>query len=154
MLWIMATNSSANCSLIWEDEEVFLLVDTWADENIQQKFDSCLRKKPIFEKIAKRLAEKEYVRTYSQVRGKIKQRKQEYRKVKDNNNLSGRVFRAGKQTMSMSKKTYTQIVQTPFSQYSKKRLCWQGIEPWSPTWKARILPPNHQRQVRPAAISY
>ncbi len=75
----------------WEDEEVFLLIGIWADEKIQQQLDSCSRKKPIFEKMAKKLLEKGgFARSCNQIREKIKQLKQRYKKIKDNNQLSGR----------------------------------------------------------------
>ena len=75
----------------WEDEEVFLLIDIWADEKIQHQLDSCSRKKPIFEKMAKRLEEEGgFTRSCNQIREKIKQLKQRYKKIKDNNQLSGR----------------------------------------------------------------
>ena len=73
----------------WEDEEVVELINIWADERIQQQLDGCTRKRPIFEKMAKTLAEAGFTRTFSQVREKIKQLKQNYKKIKDNNNKSG-----------------------------------------------------------------
>ena len=75
---------------LWGDDEVFTLIEIWADEGIQQQLDSCTRKRPVFEKIARRLEEEgEYTRTFIQVREKIKQLKQVYKKVKDSNNRSG-----------------------------------------------------------------
>ena len=75
---------------LWGDDEVMALIEIWADEGIQQQLDSCTRKRPIFEKIARRLQEEgEYIRTFVQVREKIKQLKQAYKKVKDSNNKSG-----------------------------------------------------------------
>ena len=37
----------------WEENEVFLLIDIWAHEKIQQ-LDTCTRKKPMWEKFAQR----------------------------------------------------------------------------------------------------
>ena len=58
----------------WGDNEVIALIEIWADEGIQQQLDSCTRKRPIFQKIARRLQEEgKYIRTFVQVREKIKQ---------------------------------------------------------------------------------
>ena len=70
----------------WEEEKVFSLIDIWADEKIQRALDSCSRKKPIFENMATRLEEVGFIRTSNQIREKMKQLKQKYRKIKDNNN--------------------------------------------------------------------
>ena len=74
----------------WDEEEISSIINIWADENIQQALETCSRKRPIFEKIAKSLEESGFIRSYSQIREKIKQLKQKYKKMKDNNNLSGR----------------------------------------------------------------
>ena len=74
---------------LWGDDEVMALIEIWADEGIQQQLDSCTRKRPIFKKIARRLqGEGEYIGTFPQIREKIKQLKQAYKKVKDSNNKS------------------------------------------------------------------
>ena len=54
----------------WEDEEVLLLVDIWTDEKIQRSLDCCTRKRPIYEKMAKKLEEGGYIRSYNQIREK------------------------------------------------------------------------------------
>ena len=74
---------------LWDDEEVLSLLHTWGDERIQQDLDGCTRKRPAFEKMAKRLAEKGFERSHVQILEKIKQLKQRYKKVQDNNNRSG-----------------------------------------------------------------
>ena len=75
---------------LWGDDEVMALKEIWANEGIQQQLDSCTRKRPTFEKIARRLqGEGEYIRTFAQVRENIKQLKQAYKKVKDSTNKSG-----------------------------------------------------------------
>ncbi|XP_048578645.1 uncharacterized protein LOC125560657 [Nematostella vectensis] len=77
----------------WASDEVSMLISIWADEKIQQQLDNCSRKRSVFEKIAKRLeaeSEGRFTRSYQQVSEKIKQLKKAYKKVKDNNNLSGR----------------------------------------------------------------
>ena len=74
---------------LWDDEEVLFLLHMWGDERIRQDLDGCTRKRPVFEKMAKRLAEKGFERSHIQIREKIKQLKQRYKKVQDNNNRSG-----------------------------------------------------------------
>ena len=74
---------------LWDDEEVPSLLHIWGDERIQQDLDGCTRKRPAFEKMAKRLAEKGFERSHVQILEKIKQLKQRYKKVQDNNNRSG-----------------------------------------------------------------
>ena len=41
----------------WDDKEIFLLINNWGEERIQEKLDSCMHKGPVFEKMAKCLAE-------------------------------------------------------------------------------------------------
>ena len=47
----------------WEEEGISLLINLWADKSIQQVLDSCSRKRPIFETIAKRLDEGGFIRS-------------------------------------------------------------------------------------------
>ena len=47
----------------WDEEEISLLINIWADKSIQQALDNCSRKRPIFEKIAKRLEEGGFIRS-------------------------------------------------------------------------------------------
>ena len=74
----------------WSDEEVLLLLGFWGEEAIQSKLDNCVHKRPVFEKIAKYLAEQGYQHTHKQINEKIKQLKKKYKETKDANNLSGR----------------------------------------------------------------
>ncbi len=56
----------------WADEKAFPLISICADENIQQQLDSS-RKKPVYEKIAKRLKEEgDYKRSCLQISEKTK----------------------------------------------------------------------------------
>ena len=50
--------------------KISLLINIWADESILQVLDNCSRKKPIFEKISKRLEEGGFTRSYFQTREK------------------------------------------------------------------------------------
>ena len=81
------SESKTERGTLWRNNEVMALIEIRAYEGIQQQLDSCTRKWPIFEKIARRLqGEGEYIRTFAQVREKIKQLKEAYKKVKDSNN--------------------------------------------------------------------
>ena len=79
--------------ILWEDEEVLALIHICGDSRIQQDLDGCSRKCPIFERIAKQLKEQGFVRSFAQVREKIKQLKQRYKIIKDSNNRSGNKMR-------------------------------------------------------------
>ena len=73
---------------LWGDDEVMTLIEIWADEGIQQQLGPCTRKRPIFEKIARRLQEEgEYIRTFAQVREIIKQLKQTYKKLRQQHQI-------------------------------------------------------------------
>ena len=69
---------------LWDDEEVLSLLHIWGDERIQQDLDGCTRKRPVFEKMAKRQADKGFDRSHTQIREKVKQLKQRYKKVQAN----------------------------------------------------------------------
>ena len=73
----------------WDDKEIFLLINIWGEERIQEKLDSCVHKRPVFEKMAKCLAEQGFERTHKQINEKIKQLKKKYKQIKDANNVSG-----------------------------------------------------------------
>jgi len=66
------------------------VINIWADESLQQALDTCSRKRSIFENIAKRLEECGFTCSYTLVADKIKQLKQKYKKMKDNNSLPGK----------------------------------------------------------------
>ena len=67
------SESKTERGTLWGDDKVIALIEIWTDEGIQQQLDSCTRKLTIFEKIARRLQEEgEYIRTFAQVREKIK----------------------------------------------------------------------------------
>ena len=74
----------------WSCDEVKTLIGIWADEKVQHQLDNCTKKVPVFQNIAKRLEEAGFTRTVMQIREKLKKLKQQYKKVKDNNNCSGR----------------------------------------------------------------
>ena len=50
---------------LWGDDEVMALNEIWAEEGIQQQLDSCTRKRPVYQKIARRLCRKVNILVYS-----------------------------------------------------------------------------------------
>ena len=74
----------------WSDEETFKLVELWGEEEIQALLEGCTRNKHVYDKIARGMGEAGYERTGVQCRDKIKKLKTEYKKVKDNNDETGR----------------------------------------------------------------
>ena len=56
---------------LWGDDAAMALIEIWVDEGIQQQLDSCTRKRPIFEKIAKRLWEEGEYRHKQRMRNDV-----------------------------------------------------------------------------------
>ena len=74
----------------WIDEETLKLIELWGDEQIQALLEGCTRNRHVYEKIAEGMKEAGYERSGVQCRDKIKKLRGEYRKIKDNNNETGR----------------------------------------------------------------
>ena len=74
----------------WSDEEVKALIIISAETNIQEQLDGAVRNKAVFQGISKRLNEVGYDKDWQQCRAKIKNLKTLYKRVKDNNNRSGK----------------------------------------------------------------
>uniref|UniRef100_A0A1X7UK71 Myb/SANT-like DNA-binding domain-containing protein n=1 Tax=Amphimedon queenslandica TaxID=400682 RepID=A0A1X7UK71_AMPQE len=72
----------------WTDKETVELICLWSDDIIQEELEGP-RNKLVFEKISKSLNNKGYKGTTGQCRDKIKKLKKDYRKVKENNNVTG-----------------------------------------------------------------
>ena len=82
----MKCNMSAN----WTDREVFRLIDCWSEEGIQEQLEGSRRNKHVYDKLSRSLAEHDIEKTGEQCRTKVKKLRQEYKKIKDNHNLTGR----------------------------------------------------------------
>lgn len=78
----MATN--------WTDSEVFKLIQLWGEEGIQQQLEGSKRNKHVFAGLSSELAKQGIVKSGEQCRCKVKKLRQEYKKIKDNHNLTGR----------------------------------------------------------------
>ena len=74
----------------WSEEETLKLVEIWGDAEIQVLLEGAIRNKHVYDRIAEGMKEAGYVRTGVQCRDKIKKMKTEYKKIKDNNNQTGR----------------------------------------------------------------
>ena len=81
---------AADRGATWSYDEVKALIRIWADEKVQHQLDNCTKKVPVFRNIAKRFEEAGFTRSFIHFREKFKKLKQQYKKVKDNNNLLGR----------------------------------------------------------------
>ena len=79
----------ANRGVGWTDAEVRALIGFWGDFRIQAELDGAVRNKAIYEKIARKMAEAGFNRDWKQCRAKIKNLKNDYKKIKDSNNRSG-----------------------------------------------------------------
>ena len=93
---IAKRGSSMGKGTSWADEEVKMLINVWAEANIQQQLDEAVRNKAIFERITSCLRDAGFDKDWVQCRAKLKNLKATYKKVKDNNDRSGRARRACK----------------------------------------------------------
>ncbi|XP_062501343.1 uncharacterized protein LOC134178483 [Corticium candelabrum] len=82
--------------MAWTEQETLLLIDLWGEESVQVQIEGCARNKEVYAKLAARMQEEGYNRSGTQCREKIKKLKTDYRKVKDNNNESGRARRSSR----------------------------------------------------------
>ncbi|XP_062523879.1 myb/SANT-like DNA-binding domain-containing protein 7 [Corticium candelabrum] len=82
--------------MAWTEQETLLLIDLWGEESVQVQIEGCARNKAVYAKLAARMQEEGYNRSGTQCREKIKKLKTDYRKVKDNNNESGRARRSSR----------------------------------------------------------
>ena len=80
----------------WPEHETLCLISIWGEDSIQAQIEGCTRNKEVYDKVAEQMREEGYARTGVQCRDKVKKLKQDYRKIKDNNNESGRARRSTK----------------------------------------------------------
>ena len=73
----------------WTDAEVFQLISCWAEEGIQEQLEGCKHNKHIYERLSRNVAEHNIEKTGEQCRTKVKKLCQEYKKIKDKQNLTG-----------------------------------------------------------------
>lgn len=74
----------------WTDAEVFKLIELWKEEGIQEQLEGATRNKHVYVKLASDMTKAGFSKNGEQCRNKVKKLRQEYKKIKDNNGLTGR----------------------------------------------------------------
>uniref|UniRef100_A0A8C8JUK2 C2H2-type domain-containing protein n=1 Tax=Oncorhynchus tshawytscha TaxID=74940 RepID=A0A8C8JUK2_ONCTS len=75
----------------WTMQEVHTLLTLWADETVQKQLLS-YKNEHVYAKFSSEFAALGFNRTSKQCREKLKKLKQEYRKLKDDDNMSGSIY--------------------------------------------------------------
>ena len=78
-----------NRSGAWSDRETKALISIWGEVNIQEQLDGATRNKTVFVDISKQLQRLGYDKDWQQCRIKVKNLKNQYKKVKDHNGVTG-----------------------------------------------------------------
>ena len=73
----------------WSDNELTALISIWGEAGVQQQLDGATRNRAIYEKIAKGMRDAGFPRDWKQCKSKIKNMKQDYKKIKDHNTITG-----------------------------------------------------------------
>ena len=73
----------------WSDAEVTALISILGNADIQEQPDGATRNRSIYEHISKKLRESGVERDWEQCKAKIKNLKQDYKKIKDHNGVTG-----------------------------------------------------------------
>ena len=74
----------------WTEKEVFKLIEQWGEQSIQEQLEGSKRNKHVYEKLSSALAKVGVKKSGEQCRSKLKKLRTEYKKIKDNHNLTGR----------------------------------------------------------------
>lgn len=74
---------------VWDKQETRKLIEIWGEDNIQSQLEGCHRNKEVYQRIARKMGEEGFERTFVQCREKVKKLKKEYRKLKDTLNETG-----------------------------------------------------------------
>ena len=74
---------------LWEESETLKLLELWSEESVQALLEGSARSKNVYDKLASDLSRYGYTRTGVQCRERIKKLKKDYKKTKDNLNLTG-----------------------------------------------------------------
>ena len=102
----------------WDEEEIWLLTNIWADESLQQPLETCSRKRPIF--VNSEAFRGGWFRPLLfPDTGKINQLKKKYKKMKDNNNLPGKNREAFKHFEKMEEVMEGRPI-------TRLKICWLG----------------------------
>ena len=73
----------------WTDSEVSALISIWGEAGVQQQLDGATRNRAIFDKISKGMTDAGFKRNWKQCKDKSKNIKQDYKKIKDHNSITG-----------------------------------------------------------------
>ena len=74
----------------WTDQETYKLLELWGDEEVQAMLEGCTRNRHVYDQISRGMSAAGYNRTGLQCQEKVKKMKQDFKKIKDNNNETGR----------------------------------------------------------------
>ena len=91
-----ATSPKADRGHNWCDEEVRAFISVWSDDVIQGELEGTHRNQHVYKKMSAELEKCGYRRSWDKCRDKVKKLEQEYKKVVDNNNETGRKRRTFK----------------------------------------------------------
>ena len=83
-------------STTWTDNETMKLIEHWGEEGIQEQLEGSKRNKHVYEKLSGALAKEGIMKSGVQCRTKVKKLRQDYKKIKDKHNLTGRGRRSWK----------------------------------------------------------
>ena len=73
----------------WTDSKTKVFISIWGEVNIQEQLDGATRNKTVFVDISKQLQRLGYDKDWQQCRIKVKNLKNQYKKVKDHNGVTG-----------------------------------------------------------------
>ncbi|RXN22497.1 zinc finger and SCAN domain-containing 29-like protein [Labeo rohita] len=110
----------------WTDCEVQALLSIYYSKDIQRGFASSKHNSKVYNNISVRLLQVGIHHSAKQCREKLKKLKQDYKKIKDNNNLNGSDQRTGKWYVSMDaildhNPAYTKNVESRDSVWRKRK---------------------------------
>ena len=76
--------------MAWTEEETIKLIELWGEESVQDQLQICTRNRSVYDKLSRQMTAAGFTRSAVQCREKIKKLRSEYKRVKDNNGLTGR----------------------------------------------------------------
>ena len=77
-------------SATWTDAETLKLIEQWGKQGIQEQLEGSKRNKHVYEKLSSALTKEGVIKSGEQCRTKVKKLRQDYKKIKDNHNQTGR----------------------------------------------------------------
>ena len=87
-----ATTQEGQMAVDWSDSETFKVihVELWSEEGIQEELEGSKRNKHVYARLSSELEKPGKVNSGELCRGKVKKLRQEYKKIKDGHNQTGR----------------------------------------------------------------